>query len=676
MDDDELQELEGLVAGSFPVYESRYDPLEGVAVFLVTVDEERLSGEFSELKSRLEDRGYIPMLRQESGEHVIYVVEAPDDDYTREWVNAALFLATVVTTILAGALIVHRYENPAQCGFDASLAAMLSPGFLGRGALFFALPLVGILGVHELGHYFTAKLHDVEASLPFFIPIPPLIGVPIGTMGAFISIRRPITDRKALLDIGIAGPLAGLVVAIPVVVAGAALSAAQPQYVPDEQLSTPAGAAAVWTGDHVVIAGGELNGPTDGIARYDPGRDHMVTLDDKMPVHVQDAGSAWTGSAAYVVGGQGQSQTRTEIVRVAADGRATTTGAELPSGRADLSAVWTGDAVLAFGGRVGDGLYTDEIVRYDPGSGDVTTLDLSLPTARGGTSAVWTGDVAYVIGGTDGAALADVVRVDPDAGTVEVVAELPSNVTGTSAVWTGDAAVVFGGAGPGNASRIVSFTPSTGSAEVVGSLPSPRTRTAAVWTGEAAYIFGGVNATGAVQHQIVRFDPSTDEPAVMQGALPEECRDSFVQLGGPIFGGFGGPEVQGLLFNVLTAPFETDSSAIIHTTAFAGWVGLLVTGLNLLPAGQLDGGHIFRAFLGEKHKYASLGAVGVLLFFGAVGFGGWLIFALLVIVLGTYHPPPLNDLTPLSPSRKVLAVLALVILVLTFVPIPFYFPGG
>ena len=73
-----------------------------------------------------------------------------------------------------------------------------------------------ILLCHELGHYFVARLHGVDASLPYFIPLPPGFG--LGTLGAVIGMRNATTDRKKLIDVGAAGPLAGLVVAIPVLV--------------------------------------------------------------------------------------------------------------------------------------------------------------------------------------------------------------------------------------------------------------------------------------------------------------------------------------------------------------------------------------------------------------------------------------------------------------------------
>jgi membrane-associated protease RseP (regulator of RpoE activity) len=125
-------------------------------------------------------------------------------------VHAALFLATFLTTTMSGAI--HAHPN----GDIAPINDGLS----------YSVPLMLILLCHELGHYFVARLHGVEASLPFFIPFPPWLG--LGTMGAVIGMRRATTDRKKLIDVGAAGPLAGLCVAIPVILYGLSLSKVGP----------------------------------------------------------------------------------------------------------------------------------------------------------------------------------------------------------------------------------------------------------------------------------------------------------------------------------------------------------------------------------------------------------------------------------------------------------------
>jgi membrane-associated protease RseP (regulator of RpoE activity) len=84
----------------------------------------------------------------------------------------------------------------------------------------FALTLIGILSAHELGHYAACRFHGVRSSLPWVLPAPTLIG----TFGAFIRLRSRVPSRMALLDIGVAGPLAGMLVAIPALISGLILS--------------------------------------------------------------------------------------------------------------------------------------------------------------------------------------------------------------------------------------------------------------------------------------------------------------------------------------------------------------------------------------------------------------------------------------------------------------------
>lgn len=119
--------------------------------------------------------------------------------------NIVLFLLTLITTIVAGALQdgVNPLENPEQ----------IPKGFP------FAFSLMGILLSHELGHYLVAKKNGINVTLPYFIPAPP-IPFFIGTFGAFIKMRSPARDRKMLLDIGAAGPLTGVVVSIPFLIYG------------------------------------------------------------------------------------------------------------------------------------------------------------------------------------------------------------------------------------------------------------------------------------------------------------------------------------------------------------------------------------------------------------------------------------------------------------------------
>lgn len=134
----------------------------------------------------------------------------------RVWVHVLLLLGTILSTTVAGAFHYQSFATDfgaTDISFDFAALAV-------RG-LWYSGTILAILGCHELGHYFACRYYDVDASLPFFLPAPlPLTG----TLGAFIRIREPIPSKRMLFDIGIAGPIAGFVVAIPALVIGLLLS--------------------------------------------------------------------------------------------------------------------------------------------------------------------------------------------------------------------------------------------------------------------------------------------------------------------------------------------------------------------------------------------------------------------------------------------------------------------
>ena len=133
----------------------------------------------------------------------------------RVWRHVALFLLTIVTTTAVGASHYLSFLTEFGTARVAFEYRDLLRGFFYSGTILL------ILGCHEFGHYFACRYYDVDASLPFFLPAPlPLTG----TLGAFIRIREPIPSKRMLFDIGIAGPLAGFVVAVPALVLGLALS--------------------------------------------------------------------------------------------------------------------------------------------------------------------------------------------------------------------------------------------------------------------------------------------------------------------------------------------------------------------------------------------------------------------------------------------------------------------
>ncbi len=153
-----------------------------------------------------------PRDRHEAASRAVEGASVPRPRALPAWVddarvNVALFLATLFSTTYAGVDLV--LQDDLRRGFAEHLR-LLSIG------LPFSLSLLGILLSHELGHYFVGRRHGVRVTLPFFVPVPGLIG----TMGAVILMRSPVRTRRALLDIGAAGPLAGIAVAIPLMIVG------------------------------------------------------------------------------------------------------------------------------------------------------------------------------------------------------------------------------------------------------------------------------------------------------------------------------------------------------------------------------------------------------------------------------------------------------------------------
>ena len=113
---------------------------------------------------------------------------------------------------------------------------------------------------------------------------------------------------------------------------------------------------------------------------------------------------------------------------------------------------------------------------------------------------------------------------------------------------------------------------------------------------------------------------------------------------------------------------------VLHPVAYAAWVGLFVTALNLMPIGQLDGGHIAYAVLGRRSIWVYRVLIPLLVVLAIFYSAGWLVLTILLSVFGIHHPPPVDSVTPLDKRRRVLAVVMLFIFIFSFVPAPF--PGG
>jgi len=168
---------------------------------------------YDQLAEALRPYDVTPLFRLEEGRQIILLVRGViHPKPSKVWVNLLLFGLTLVSVLFAGA--VSSYEGPVPNDFPGQIWALIS--HIGVGWPF-AVSLLAILLAHEFGHYFVGRARGAAVTLPYFIPFP---FSPIGTMGAFIQLKSIPRNKRALLDLAVAGPLAGLVVAIPVLLLG------------------------------------------------------------------------------------------------------------------------------------------------------------------------------------------------------------------------------------------------------------------------------------------------------------------------------------------------------------------------------------------------------------------------------------------------------------------------
>ena len=354
----EIEYLQSVIGTYFPIYKTEVN-YDIISLYIRVYKVDDIDKNFDKLRQELVPKNYIPYLQEDSGEHIIRIKKQDERSFRGIRTNAALLVVTISTALIAG---IFQWSMYKPGGPFFSLTNLIN------GAIYFTIPLLTILSIHEMGHYFMARYHNIKASLPFFIPAPP----PLVTLGAAISIREPIPDNKSLLDLGVAGPIAGFIVAIPVSILGLWLAATSQQPLPTGQI-------------------------------------------------------------------------------------------------------------------------------------EFTVFQINFP----------------------------------------------------------------------------------------------------------------------------------------------------------------------IIMILMARLFPFVENISIHPTLFAGWVGFLVTGLNLLPAGQLDGGHVIRSMFGEYSKYASYAAVGFLVIVGLWKYIGWLLFAFFILFLvGLKHPPPLNDITKLDKKRKAIGVFAIIMLFICFNPVP------
>ena len=162
--------------------------------------------------------GLTPLFRMEQGTKVIYLVPTPviPKPSARIYINVILFFLTILSIMFMGV------EVPPNLVFADGMSYILYKLVHIISGWPFALSMMGILFAHEMGHYIACRIYGVPATLPFFIPAP--LVSPLGTLGAFIAMRGIPKNKRVLFDVGVAGPIAGLVVAIPVLFIGLSIS--------------------------------------------------------------------------------------------------------------------------------------------------------------------------------------------------------------------------------------------------------------------------------------------------------------------------------------------------------------------------------------------------------------------------------------------------------------------
>jgi len=133
----------------------------------------------------------------------------------------------------------------------------------------------------------------------------------------------------------------------------------------------------------------------------------------------------------------------------------------------------------------------------------------------------------------------------------------------------------------------------------------------------------------------------------------------------------GTPLIFSMISDLTIGPVPIGHDVLLHPVAFAGWIGMFVTALNLIPIGQLDGGHVVYAVFGQRHRTISLIMIPTLILFGIYGWPGWFLWAVLPLIFGINHPPVLDTDHPLGLSRQIIGWISLAIFVLTFTPTPF-----
>jgi membrane-associated protease RseP (regulator of RpoE activity) len=219
----EIELLTGFVSRIFRVEDVTVgEPKEWIARYRGHLLSEDTVAAYDQLADTLRSYNITPLFRKEQGgKQIIFLVPSPviPKFGSRNYVNIILFIITVFSVMLMGV------NAPVELCKDSGQQISYMVRHILTGWPF-ALSMLGILFAHEMGHYIMCRYYKVPATLPFFIPAPLLS--PLGTLGAFIAMRGIPKNKRVLFDVGVAGPLMGLIIAIPVVFIGLSLSQVGP----------------------------------------------------------------------------------------------------------------------------------------------------------------------------------------------------------------------------------------------------------------------------------------------------------------------------------------------------------------------------------------------------------------------------------------------------------------
>ncbi|MCE5312234.1 MAG: site-2 protease family protein [Nitrospiraceae bacterium] len=171
-----------------------------------------------------------------------------------------------------------------------------------------------------------------------------------------------------------------------------------------------------------------------------------------------------------------------------------------------------------------------------------------------------------------------------------------------------------------------------------------------------------IGASGPLAGFIVSVAASVIGLSMSEVVRIESPEDAF---------GLGDSMLFGLLVKIIVGSIPAGHDILLHPIAFAGWIGLFITSMNLIPIGQLDGGHVAYALFGERQRFLSKVLVAVLALLGLFFWPGWMVWAVAMLILGIKHPPVVYWHEPLGRARRFVSFASLLVFVVTFMPVPF-----